>query len=215
MSISLPALTSAKGGKESNRRLAVLNTLFMEQITDLIATGKFSEELVGHGIQISCVKVTNDFHAINIFWSVRDNRNDIEISKMLKRVSGDLRHELAQLRLIGQVPRLNFVKDKTYCIFTNSALQNADYGKAFTTKDPTSLIGSDVKLHVDLPRVVRKNIDELVDKSYFLTDNQDSLPNMRHDVLGLDHFAIMHKIKRLLMKSKITWAQYGHDINRK
>ena len=46
-------ISTAKGqGKESNRRITVLNKLFMKNVTDLMATDSFSKSIVGFGIQV-------------------------------------------------------------------------------------------------------------------------------------------------------------------
>lgn len=46
-------LSDAKGqGKESNRRITVLNKLFMKHITDLMAGEKFSNDISGYGLQV-------------------------------------------------------------------------------------------------------------------------------------------------------------------
>jgi hypothetical protein len=46
-------ISSAKGqGKESTRRITVLNKLFMKNITDLMATDNFSKSIVGLGVQV-------------------------------------------------------------------------------------------------------------------------------------------------------------------
>lgn len=39
--------------KESNRRVTVLNKLFMKNITDLMATDSFARDVSGYGIQVS------------------------------------------------------------------------------------------------------------------------------------------------------------------
>lgn len=50
---SVNKLSNPKGqGKESNRRITVLNKLFMKNITDLMATDSFSKSIVGYGIQV-------------------------------------------------------------------------------------------------------------------------------------------------------------------
>uniref|UniRef100_A0A1Q3F6H6 Putative ribosome-binding factor a mitochondrial n=1 Tax=Culex tarsalis TaxID=7177 RepID=A0A1Q3F6H6_CULTA len=205
------AITNSKGqGKESNRRISVLNKLFMEQITDLMATGEHAEELVGYGIQISRVKVSSDYHGINVFWFSRDNHNDMDIGRLLKRISGGLRHELSQLRLIGQVPKLNFVKDKTYGLTADldGALRRADYGEDFVPTDRTLMLKSEFKLQVELPRNVRSEIDKLEDEIDYPVEDQRALPAMRNDILGLDQEAIMGKIRRSLNKNKAAWQQH-------
>lgn len=46
-------LSNAKGqGKESLRRITVLNKLFMKNITDFMATDLFAKEIVGYGLQV-------------------------------------------------------------------------------------------------------------------------------------------------------------------
>jgi hypothetical protein len=46
-------MSNSKGqGKESNRRITVLNKLFMKNITDLMATDSFSKGILGYGIQV-------------------------------------------------------------------------------------------------------------------------------------------------------------------
>lgn len=46
-------LSDSKGqGKESTRRITVLNKLFMKNITDLMATGKFADNIAGYGLQV-------------------------------------------------------------------------------------------------------------------------------------------------------------------
>lgn len=39
-------------GKESHRRITVLNKLFMKNITDLMATDRFAKNISGYGIQV-------------------------------------------------------------------------------------------------------------------------------------------------------------------
>lgn len=39
-------------GKEANRRVTVLNKLFMKNVTDLMATDLFAEDLFGFGLQV-------------------------------------------------------------------------------------------------------------------------------------------------------------------
>jgi hypothetical protein len=50
---SVKKLSDARGqGKESNRRVTVLNKLFMKNITDLMATDAFSKGITGFGVQV-------------------------------------------------------------------------------------------------------------------------------------------------------------------
>ncbi|XP_053697855.1 uncharacterized protein LOC128744701 [Sabethes cyaneus] len=186
------------GGRESHRRSAVLNTLFMEQITNLLSTGKHSEDLLCYGIHISRVKISVDFHCINVFWFSSCDANDDEIGILLKRISGSLRHELAQLKLIGLVPRLTFTKDKAYSYLNglDSVLKQADYGE-FIRHDPVLVLKNETEFYTELSPEVRKEIVQLEDESW---ETLDTLPVMRNDVYGIDHFTIMHDIKTSLKK---------------
>lgn len=50
---SVKKLSDSKGqGRESNRRITVLNKLFMKNITDLMATDRFAKNISGLGIQV-------------------------------------------------------------------------------------------------------------------------------------------------------------------
>lgn len=59
---TLQKISSSKGqGKESNRRITVLNKLFMKNITDLMATDNFARSILGYGIQVKLkVNCAND-----------------------------------------------------------------------------------------------------------------------------------------------------------
>nr|CAD7398906.1 unnamed protein product [Timema cristinae] len=56
-SISSPKTTFKPGGRNT-RRIAVLNKVFMRHITDIMATGEDSKEIVGRGIEVSRVNNT-------------------------------------------------------------------------------------------------------------------------------------------------------------
>lgn len=50
--------TQHEPGKRSVRRAAMLNKMFMKQITDLMSTGTVSMNIVGRGIEISKVLIS-------------------------------------------------------------------------------------------------------------------------------------------------------------
>jgi Tfp pilus assembly protein PilW len=45
--------STMRQGKQSNRRVTVLNKLFMKNVTDLMATDTFAASLYGYGLQVS------------------------------------------------------------------------------------------------------------------------------------------------------------------
>lgn len=66
---SVNKLSSSKGqGKESIRRITVLNKLFMKNISDLMATDKFCQDILGYGLQVSADLSTTASLLINLFF---------------------------------------------------------------------------------------------------------------------------------------------------
>lgn len=47
---------------------------------------------------------------LNVFWISKDNKDLTEIEKVLSRNAGYLKSELSQLRIMGIVPEIHFVK---------------------------------------------------------------------------------------------------------
>lgn len=181
----------ARQGTNAPRRVHVLNKLFMKHITDLLSTGEVSEEILGRGLEVSHVKVAADFNYVNVFWRTKGSlQSDDEMEAILRKASGNIRHELSQLRLMGEVPRVNFVRDRQHSSYADvqDLLDRADYGDDFVPSNWA-------QLRQDLaPHALQFN---------------RILPEMRHDVLGLNQAEIMTGIKRTMSKSKQAWEQYG------
>lgn len=173
--------------KHTNRRITVLNKLFMKNITDLMATGAMAESITGLGIEVSRVLVAPDFMTINVYWLAKGSEDDQEIETLLRKCSGHLRHELSQLRVMGEVPRIHFVKDLEFAKFVEveRILKGADMG------DENEEL-----------------VNENGETSPHGLHNNNSLPEMRHDVLGLNHSAILSRIQEKLKVSKVAWDQF-------
>lgn len=188
VSLSNPACQ----GKNAPRRVHVLNKLFMKHITDLLSTGEASEAVLGRGLEVSHVKVAAAFNYVNVFWRAKGSvQTDDEMEAILRRASGNIRHELSQLRLMGEVPRINFVRDRQQATHAEvqDLLDRADYGEDF---EPSNW----AQLRHDLAPHDRRHQGDRV------------LPEMRHNVLGLNRTEIMDGIKRTMSKSKQAWEQY-------
>lgn len=124
----------ARQGKNAPRRVHVLNKLFMKHITDLLSTGEASEAVLGRGLEVSYVKVAADFNYVNVFWRAKSSgQTDDEMEAILRKAAGNIRHELSQLRLMGEVPRINFVRDRQLSTYADvqDLLDRADYGEDF------------------------------------------------------------------------------------
>lgn len=184
----------SRQGKNAPRRVHVLNKLFMKHITDLLSTGEASEAILGRGLEVTHVKVAADFNYVNVFWRSKGSlQNDEEMETILRKASGNIRHELSQLRLMGEVPRVNFVRDRHSYADVQDLLDRADYGDDF---EPSNW----AQLRQDLAPDGLQLADRV-------------LPEMRHDVLGLNQAVIMNGIKRTMSKTKQAWEQYGATTN--
>lgn len=59
---------------------------------------------------ISQVSVSGDYRTVNVFWMARKSENDCELEQLLHNLSGPLKHELSRLRIMGEVPKIHFIK---------------------------------------------------------------------------------------------------------
>jgi len=188
----LPTIASLSNplsqGKSSLRRVNVLNKLFMRHITDFMAT---DDTFSGYGLEISRVNITTDFRTVNVYWCARGDGSDDRLEAILSKAAGPLRHKLSQLRLMGEVPTIQFVKDKKYAkiVEVETLLKRADFGEDFV---PSCR-----------PSEVIKN-----DFSFNGIQSADGLPEMTHDVLGLNQAEIMRRIKQNMSKAKQAWEKY-------
>lgn len=192
---SKPALSSTQSfskslrkGKNVVRRVHVLNKLFMKYVTDLMTTGEISQEIIGKGLEISKVNIASDFNCINVYWIAKGDANDEIIDATLQQCSGRIRHELSQLRLMGQVPKIYFLKDKIYSNLAEVQvlLKTCDFGADYVQQDPCIEICSELHL----------------EKIYVS-------PVMKY-VMSLDHKEMMTKILTKMKKSKQAWEIYDH-----
>lgn len=207
--VTVQKLSSAGGqGKEANRRITVLNKLFMKNVTDLMSTGVYAEVLYGYGIQISTVKVTSDFKKLNIFWTSSGVCDD-EVDRRLKSIAGPLRHELSVLRLMGEIPQINFCRDKSLAMSAkvDYLIRRADFGEDFVPTDPTLFIRNETKLETKLSDEVKRKIRELDQEKN--DEGFEVIPQMRHDIYGLDHDRIMKSVMASMSKSAKAWESYG------
>uniref|UniRef100_A0A336LLF1 CSON012018 protein n=1 Tax=Culicoides sonorensis TaxID=179676 RepID=A0A336LLF1_CULSO len=196
--------------KQGLRRVNVLNKLFMRNITDLMATGEISEELLGKGIQISRVKVTPDFNIVNVFWVASGKDGDVEIEKTLKKAAGAIKHELSELRVMGVVPHITFVKDKKLALVNEveELLKVAEYPKDYVPSQTAERLKDEFELHHSLSKDLIKKIQALESSESKEDFDELPLPEMQHNVFGLDHNEIMRKIGREKDKVTAAWEQY-------
>lgn len=123
-----------------------------------------------------------------------------------------IRHELSQLRLMGEVPRIFFVRDRHYskAAEIDILLKKADFGEDFMPTDPTLFMKTDPQLQMKLSEDVKTRIYEIERNSNVEDElvEEEELPEMRNDVLGIDHALIMKKIATSMDKSKKAWESF-------
>lgn len=136
--------------------------------------------------------------------------NDGEIERILKSIAGPLRHELSVLRLMGEVPQINFVKDRSHMKSAeiDAVLKHADFGEDFIPTDATLFLKNEYKLEMKLPEHLK---DKIRDLDHVEDEIMEEIPQMRHDTFGLDHAKIMNKINVSLNKSIQAWSMYENS----
>ncbi|XP_057664171.1 uncharacterized protein LOC130898716 [Diorhabda carinulata] len=179
------------------KRVAVLNKLFMRNITDLMSTETYASQVLGLGIEINRVQVTSDFKILNVFWTSSNTEQD-KVENILSKNAGLLRHELSQLRLMGNVPIIKFVKDKHYAnlVELNKKLAIADYGDEGPSNiDPAAHLLSEFELALPIDNNLKEELAKLDEESNSEI-NDPELPVMTHCVFNLNHADIMNNIRK-------------------
>lgn len=193
----------------TTRRMQVLNKVFMERITDLMATGEVEPELLNRGIEVSHVNISPDFKIVNVYWVDHDNpgaSNVTSTEQALQKCASQLRHELSQLRVIGCVPPLKFVKSKQSARIKEieRMLRIADYGADY---EPSLYQFAQTQVVTYAMQHVESENSEEPNDMFSVV-----LPVMKNDVFGLDHDRIMSKITASLNKSRETVERRALNI---
>ena len=199
ISYGLPGTKNAYTHK--NRRVTILNKIFMKYISDLMATGEVAPNLLGRGIEISHVKVSPNFQLVNVYWFAQNETDANESTEqILKQAAGKLRHELSGLRVIGLVPPIQFVKNKQYTGIKDveNLLSEVDFGEDYV---PTAYITrKDIPvLETSLPSELKAKISKLENGSHEEGVEEEEyyeirVPEMRQDVLGVNYAGIMKRV---------------------
>lgn len=105
--------------------------------------------------------MTSDFKIVQVYWFSKSLQLK-EIDALLTRNAGQLRHELTSLRVIGNVPKIQFLQDKQLMklMELESQLQHADFGDDYRSTDDSERLKATLELNMSLePHVkVRSNI---------------------------------------------------------
>lgn len=168
----------------TQRRMNVLNKVFMEHITDMMSTGEIEPEILNRNIEISHIKITPDFKLINVYW-IDNNAEKLDTEELLQKCAFQLRHKLSQLRVIGIVPPIQFVKCKGIKIMKKieEKLKIIEFEKDYISSPYPDAIHHTVTAS-DIEDVHNNKEDKF----------SITIPIMKHDIFGLDHFRIMSKV---------------------
>ncbi|KAG7163154.1 uncharacterized protein LOC121873298 [Homarus americanus] len=219
------SLVQTRGnGVKSTHRLRVLNKVFLDKITDIMATGEVSAQLSGLDLEISEVRVLPNLLGINVHWICSGANTDNHIEAVLQRNAKPIRHELSQQRVIGHVPPITFVKDHRFYKLqeVEQRLSTADFGEDFEPTDPTHKFKSSLALNMTLNSNLKEAIKILEDKNKDpcvdalknsmcalpLSDESainilpHDLPPMRDDVLGVNTQNIYRKVHQGIIKGQ-------------
>lgn len=183
------------------RRMATLNKVFMEYITDMLSTGEIEPEIVRRNIEISHVKVTADFKQLNVFW-IDHNQDYVDMDELLRKCAFELRHKLSKLRVIGRVPPIQFVKCRGIHILkeVERKLKQLDLGENYVPRPYPDAIHHTISAANTINH--NATTEDENEKRETSEDFSVTIPVMRHDVFGLDHYSIMTQIKTSLNKHK-------------
>jgi len=177
---------SGGNSKAAQRRVQVLNSVFHENITDLLSSTEIDPVLQDHNFLVTKVKYATDGSALHVYWT--GDSAGADLVDKLPQVAGKLRHTLTQLQIVGRVPHINFIQEKNLhqAVDVEELLARADYGPDYepmaSKKLPTSLEPL-----------------QPVDEDVYTSTN----------VLGLDRDAIINQVLRSMNRAAKEAAPVG------
>jgi len=164
----------------------------MEHITDQISMGKVSD-LINGKIEVTHVKITSDFKYVNIFW-IYSNNACISISdEVLHQCAKILRHQLSELRIIGRVPPIQFVKNKQYFMTKEIDKKLAIIDENLKSCYPYYEENIDASCINKIDKISCNETKQTI-YDFKMEEFCIQLPVMKHNILGLDHYKIMSQV---------------------
>ncbi|XP_077209104.1 putative ribosome-binding factor A, mitochondrial isoform X2 [Paroedura picta] len=107
-------LPSLKVKKEDSIRKKTLDVLLFKAVREILDTSEASEELYNLRIELSKGSLAPDFSVCRIYWKTTGNiEQDDHINKILQQRAPRIRHYLISNQVMGNVPPIVFVRDKT------------------------------------------------------------------------------------------------------
>lgn len=151
-------------------------------------------------LTISKVKMEPDFSRLNIYWVGAGTDEDEPMQSRLDAVAFDLRHELQQLGVIGNIPPIKFVRDLSQAKLAemNRLLSRADYGADFDPKTTLQGMLSDTILP-------KRTLPPSPVEKGSVTEEKKA------DIFGLDRTRLY---KKVLQRKQKTSAEFEAEKQR-
>ncbi|CAN8025016.1 unnamed protein product [Ixodes persulcatus] len=191
--------------QERTRRQKVLNTIFMENISNIMATGEIGNSLKGLAVELTEVRISPDCTYLNVYWSTSLDEPGIEqkISDCLRACTGPLKTELINCQFMGRPPKITFVRDLSH-------------GRAAATERLIEQVARD--LPADLEDPSNESSDGELSKSDDMVEEgkgteSSSTPSqsaaapvppegMKTNVYGLDRAMLMRQVLLKMKRAK-------------
>jgi len=199
-----------------HRRKAVLSSLFIKNITDVISTGDIVPEISAYNVEITGVKISPCSKILNVFWQVPVSQFDscADIARILAEAAPKIRAELISRNVLGRVPFVFFLRDGTNEKISafETAISKLD---AEPQSDSNVIVDDSFLKNMFLfkSEKVEKKSDVILDDKQELTESNEEDTrectadpekpvDMKCDIFGLDHDIMMEKVIALKKKVK-------------
>ncbi|ESN93600.1 hypothetical protein HELRODRAFT_180690 [Helobdella robusta] len=182
--------------KSNNPRVKRLSSMFYSYICGLLESGEVCPELQELAFQVSDVTVTPNFNLIIVSWLDVNIENKEKIMNLLPKCSADLRTVLTGLRVMGNIPPIQFSRDVSHVktIEIEKLLCEADMGPEIennTTENDCATTDDDD---------ICETCDEHPHSSKFLNDVQEP-QTVSQNVYGVNYEEIKNEV--LTLKNKL------------
>ncbi|GAV05209.1 hypothetical protein RvY_15377 [Ramazzottius varieornatus] len=175
------------------RRVRVVEHLLMSHISELLATEEFSSDFVDLSVEITTVQLAKGYGLVNVLWIPINNAPNQVAYDKLRALSARLRQELNAMQLMGKVPRIEFVQDRTA---TRLRELEANFSQVEFDQPPADGLdfteGDIMEITVSAHPV--KGVQTTVTGTEINPLDFGDLPEKRHDLGGLDRDAMMNQL---------------------
>ncbi|XP_037365558.1 putative ribosome-binding factor A, mitochondrial [Talpa occidentalis] len=136
---ALPQGSPRKTRRGDHVRLRALNGLLHKALAELLCTPGVNPQLCDGDVVLSKVSLAADFSACRVYWrSARPAEHHASTGAALQRSAPQLRHLLASLQILRNVPPIVFMQDKGDAAQAqvDLLLRAADFGPPGGKEDP-------------------------------------------------------------------------------